>query len=335
MGDSFISGEAGRWQGNSTDASGSRWGTDRAYANGTYDPARIYGWTATNGCHRSDVSEINSSVTGVDTAENIACSGATTENIWRSSAGGKTFKGEIPQADRLAGIASTHAVKMIVLSVGGNDLGFSDIISACVEDYVLTRNRCNATQQAAVNAKMSTAMANVGKSVDEIRAVLAANGHPPLTYRIVLQSYSSPLPRAADNQLSQIGSGRINAGCPMYDEDLNWARDVLVPQLSASLRDVAHLKGVDFLDMQNALQGHEVCARETLKADLQHAPSQATSEWFRMVNTGALQGDMDESLHPNAYGQKVLGSCVSLVYAMGRGDFACSTHGSSTGVSRL
>ncbi|MFD8376401.1 GDSL-type esterase/lipase family protein [Streptomyces sp. NPDC059688] len=335
MGDSFISGEAGRWQGNSTDASGSRWGTDRAYLNGTYDAARVYGWTASNGCHRSDVAEVVSSSTDVTETENIACSGATTQNIWRSSAGGQSFKGEVPQADRLAGIASTHKVKMIVLSIGGNDLGFSDIISACVEDYVLTRSRCHTAQQSAVDSKMTAAMSNVGKAIDEIHTVMSANGHPAWTYRLVLQSYSSPLPRAADNQLSQIGSGRINAGCPMYDEDLNWARDSLVPQLSANLRHVADTHGAEFLDLQNALQGHEVCAKGTAKADLQHAPSKATSEWFRMVNTGTLQGDMDESLHPNAFGQKVLGTCLSFVYATAPGDFSCTTQASSTGVSRL
>ena len=58
LGDSFISGEAGRWQGNSLFAVGDRAGTDRAWTGTGYDPTRIYGASDANGCHRSDVSEI-------------------------------------------------------------------------------------------------------------------------------------------------------------------------------------------------------------------------------------------------------------------------------------
>ena len=57
LGDSFISGEAGRWQGNSIDSTTDRSGTDRAWTGTGYDPSLIYGATDANGCHRSDVAE--------------------------------------------------------------------------------------------------------------------------------------------------------------------------------------------------------------------------------------------------------------------------------------
>ncbi|AWZ04788.1 MULTISPECIES: hypothetical protein [unclassified Streptomyces] len=55
MGDSFISGEAGRWLGNTDRYDGSRNGTDRAWTGGSkYDPAKVYGASgAVGGCHRS------------------------------------------------------------------------------------------------------------------------------------------------------------------------------------------------------------------------------------------------------------------------------------------
>ena len=63
LGDSYISGEAGRWQGNSTSPLRDRDGTDRAAfdctpATCSYDSARVYGGTAASGCDRSDVAEI-------------------------------------------------------------------------------------------------------------------------------------------------------------------------------------------------------------------------------------------------------------------------------------
>src|SRR3954470_21926314 len=88
LGDSYISGEAGRWQGNSVNAAGDRDGTDRAAFNCaaavcSYDSARVYGPSAANGCDRSDVAEIKSATISVDQKINLACSGATTANIFR------------------------------------------------------------------------------------------------------------------------------------------------------------------------------------------------------------------------------------------------------------
>src|SRR5689334_11370674 len=55
LGDSFISGEGGRWLGNGTDPLGTRSGTDRAAFDCDepiglcdYDPARIYGASEEN-----------------------------------------------------------------------------------------------------------------------------------------------------------------------------------------------------------------------------------------------------------------------------------------------
>ncbi len=69
MGDSYISGEAGRWQGNSIDAAGSRDGTDRAWTGTGYDLSRVYlPPSDSDGCHRSDVAEIESASLAVDPA---------------------------------------------------------------------------------------------------------------------------------------------------------------------------------------------------------------------------------------------------------------------------
>src|SRR5215212_4171234 len=62
LGDSFSSGEAGRWNGNSLNIFGTRDGTDRA-ARCTlgifcsYDAHRVYGSSYDNGCQRADLGE--------------------------------------------------------------------------------------------------------------------------------------------------------------------------------------------------------------------------------------------------------------------------------------
>ncbi|MFD0350310.1 hypothetical protein ACFQ0M_38400 [Kitasatospora aburaviensis] len=147
LGDSYISGEAGRWKGNSVATGGNRAGTDRSWTGSGYDPSRIYGSTYASGCDRSDVAEVRSAPTVAQTQINLACSGAVAANVYRAANGGQSFKGEAPQADQLAAVAAQYNVKLITLSIGGNDLGFSDVIETCVKDYLVWYSYCHDDQQ--------------------------------------------------------------------------------------------------------------------------------------------------------------------------------------------
>ncbi|MFJ8016890.1 GDSL-type esterase/lipase family protein [Streptomyces sp. NPDC096339] len=313
MGDSYISGEAGRWKGNSLTNTGSRGGTDRAWVSGsTYDPAKVYGTTA-GGCHRSDSAEVRSAGAVADVAVNLACSGAVSQNVFRAANGGVAFKGEAPQADQLAAVAASHDVKVIALSVGGNDLGFADIIKECAYDFILWNSYCYDDQQAVVDGKIDAAMAGVGKSVDEIRAVMRAAGYADSSYRIVLQSYPSPIPRGAENRYTQSDWSRLNSGgCPFWNRDSDWARDSLVPQIANRIKGVAAAKGVQFLDLRDMLQGREVCAKASKLVSSTVPASAKTSEWARWIDSSETQGLVQESMHPNYYGQLAAGRCLAL-----------------------
>ncbi|MCT4352144.1 GDSL-type esterase/lipase family protein [Streptomyces sp. Je 1-79] len=324
MGDSYISGEAGRWQGNSLTTAGNRNGTDRAWTGSAYDPSRVYGATAANGCHRSDSAEVRSAGGIASALINLACSGATTKNVFRASQGGVAYKGEAPQADQLAAVAASHDVEVIVLSIGGNDLGFADIIRSCATDYIVWYSYCHDDQQDEVDAKIDTAMANVGRSVDEIRAVMSGAGYAASDYRIVLQSYPSPIPRASENRYAESGWTRTNTGgCPFWNLDSDWARDTLVPQVSNRLKGVAASKGVQFMDLRDMLQGREVCAKTSKLVSATVPASAATSEWARWIDPNETQGPVQENVHPNHYGQAALGRCLALIHARPSGNFSC------------
>ncbi|MFD0359102.1 hypothetical protein ACFVHW_36020 [Streptomyces sp. NPDC127110] len=316
MGDSYISGEAGRWKGNSLTNSGNRNGTDRAWVSGSsYDPAKVYGTTA-GGCHRSDSAEVLSAGAIAETAVNLACSGAVSQNVFRASNGGVAYKGEAPQADQLAAVAASRDVKVIALSVGGNDLGFADIIKDCAYDFVLWGSYCYDDQQAGVDQKIDGVMANVGKSVDEIRAVMRQAGYADSAYRIVLQSYPSPIPRGAENRYTQSDWSRLNTGgCPFWNRDSDWARDSLVPQIANRLKGVAAAKGLQFLDLRDMLQGREVCAKASKQVSSAVPASAKTSEWARWIDNNETQGLVQESMHPNHYGQLAVGRCLALAVA--------------------
>ncbi len=326
LGDSYISGEAGRWEGNHARDYGDRRGTDRAaYRRGwfwRYAPNRIYGSTNASGCHRSDVSPVDSSGIAADALVNLACSGASTVNLVRSSEGGVGLKGEPSQADQLAELAATHDVELVVVSVGGNDLGFGAIILDCALDYALSNSwwsqTCNADQQRNVDARLPDAMAGVGRAIDEVRAVLADAGQAPDSFRIALLSYPSPVPSGDEFRYRQgTWSRTFTGGCPFWNVDATWARDGFVPMLADSLAAVAADRGVEFLDLQDALEGREICADGASQGD------GADAEWARYLSTGVLQGEAQESLHPNALGQQAIGRCLGLLAAADPGAYRC------------
>ena len=331
LGDSFISGQAGRWQGNSNDPLGNRGGTDRAcvraLAGCRYEVGSVYlGGTRPPGCARSDVAEIRSAAIPVAERINLACSGAVTTGIFRSSNGGRAFKGEAPQADQLAGVAATRNVKLVVLSIGGNDIGFGEVVTACVLAYITQAPPCAEAQRRNIDARLPRTVAGVGKAIDEIRAVMRSAGYRPWHYRLVLQSYPSPVPRASENRYPQLGPARSTIGnCPLYDTDLNDARDTLVPRLDAELRAIALGKGVQFLSLKDALQGREMCARSAQLADATRPAAAHRSEWARFIGLSAIvQGEtIEEEAHPNAYGQAAIGRCLTLLFARETGSWAC------------
>jgi hypothetical protein len=325
LGDSFISGEAGRWNGNSLNMFGTRDGTDRAASCFlifcSYDATRVYGSSYANGCHRSDVAHIKSATISVNEKINLACSGARSVNIWRGSQGGQSFKGEAPQADQLLTVAQQKNVKLVVLTIMANDVSFADHVINCTVNWILGLGPCNAAQQAQLNSELPGAMNDLRKSIDEVRATMAAAGYSPSQWKFVLAGYSSPVPAAANVRYS--GSDRWwSGGCPFYDEDFNWAKNTATPLIVDSMRQVAAEKGVQFLDVRDALNGHESCHRNSSLVG-SSGPNSTIHEWVRWVNTGCCQGDAQESMHPNAFGQRAMGRCVTLMYAKPSGNWTC------------
>ncbi|MBT2451627.1 hypothetical protein J7F03_32130 [Streptomyces sp. ISL-43] len=317
MGDSFISGEAGRWLGNTDRYAGSRNGTDRAWTSGSaYDPAKVYGASgAVGGCHRSDVSEIAvAPLPGIEQRINLACSGAETVNVLSAAKGGQPYNGEAPQTDRLAALAKTKRVKLIALSIGGNDLGFGQIIGDCAYDWYF-RRLCWKKQAPVVEGKLPGVKAKVAAVVDDIRSAMRGAGYADGDYRLVLQSYPSPLPGGESFRLSQNDSDRMfKDGCPFNDRDATWAAYTLVPQIGGMVESVAVAKGTDFMDLRDALAGHEVCALGTEQVD-QGGPDPREHEWFRFLDYTNTQGTLEESTHPNVHGQKAMAACLGLVSA--------------------
>jgi hypothetical protein len=331
LGDSFISGEGGRWLGNGSEPFGTRSGTDRAafdcdsWGGCDYDPARIYGASEQNDCHRSDVAPIRSAPVAVDEKVNLACSGARLANVWPAALSGQSHFGEAPQVDQLAALARRTEVRMVVLTVGANDVGFGELVAGCALDWARSSEQdpalCRTGAQADVEAALPTMERGLLKALRAVRGTMAAAGFGGADYRLVAMGYASPFPAGRWIRYPEDGWGRLNqGGCPVWDGDADWAAGEGTDSIVAAMRAAAAGAGAEFLDLRHALDGHQLCDRRSRRAG-PRGPSPEGSEWVRRL--AFVQGSSRESLHPNAYGQRAIGTCLGFLYASSRGDYAC------------
>jgi lysophospholipase L1-like esterase len=331
MGDSFISGEGGRWLGNGSEPFGTRSGTDRA-AHGCgafgceYDPARVYGPSEANDCHRSDVAPILSAPIDVDEKVNLACSGAKARDLWPGDEGGTAHFGEPPEADQLAAVARRDDVRLIVVTVGANDVGFGELVAECAVDWARSpegeQATCHGAAEAHIQAAMPAAIRAITAALHGVRRVMRSAGYSRADYRLVAMGYASPFPEGNWFRYPEDGWSRLaEGGCPVWNADADWAADRATVDLAAALRSAAAATGAEYLDLADAFDGHQLCDRRDERVGAR-GPSPLTAEWFRRLSF--TQGSTRESLHPNAYGQKVMGTCLALLWHRPRGNYACA-----------
>ena len=354
VGDSAISGEAGRWAGNSN---GSPSNVDALGPTAYYDNVANTAETIP-GCHRSKASEIGIG-DGVLSA-NLACSGARTATQPFSS--GSDFKpgldfyddgaGHIGQAKALRQYAAGRNVKMVVALIGANDYGFADIVETCVLDWLTSpswwKNFCN--DDSSIRAKFTAAniaaiTTRVTNAFLNLRTAMREAGYDDDAWTLLAQTYSSPLPRGAQIRYPESGFTRQSiGGCGTWNADANWANDTVVATLNSTVRNAVSASGmtnVKLFDAQNALVGHRLCENtdglleEKGLASWQSAGAADLSEWVSQIRTtttlfGPYQ--LQEDAHPSYWGQLALRNCVRQAYNGGAPRGGTCTH-TTTGLN--
>jgi hypothetical protein len=351
VGDSAISGEAGRWAGNTN---GSSSNVDALGPTAYYDNASNTAETI-RGCHRSKAAEIG--IGGGVLSANLACSGARTYTQPFSS--GNDFKpgldfyddgaGHIGQAKALQQYASTHNVKMVVALIGANNYGFADIVQQCVQDWLLSPSwwpdYCN--DDSSIRAKFTAAnvasiTTNVANAFLNLRTAMRNAGYADSQWTLLAQTYSSPVPYGSQFRYSQSGYTRQSVGgCGFWNRDADWANNTVVPTLNSTITNAAAMSGmtnVKVFDARNALVGHRICENtdglleETGIANWRSPGAADRSEWVSQIRTvttvfGPYQ--LQEDLHPSYWGELALRNCVRQAYAGGAVTGGSCTHTSA------
>jgi len=333
VGDSYISGEAGRWAGN-TNGSSSK--TDALGSSAYYDNAAGNGESIA-GCHRSKSAEvyIGNGVSGV----NLACSGAKTSTVTE----GSTFKpgldfynsgGKEGQALMLQHFAATHNVKLIAVSIGGNNFNFASIVQTCIEDFLLSPswwpNYCN--DDSSVTSNFTTTNVNNQKAaiktaILNVALAMTNAGYSSAQYSIVVQDYPSPIPNGSGFRYSQSGYTRQSTGgCGFWNNDANYANSTMLPTIDGAVLGAAAATGlsnVKTMDLASAFNGRRLCENtvglleEEGLSSWTNAGAVDKTEWINQIRTVSAifpPYEIQEDLHPNYWAQLALRNCLTQAY---------------------
>lgn len=252
-----------------------------------------------NECHRSPKSwqrNVNLPGLGVSSPENpnidyqqVACSGAVTDNILREGQWG-----EPKQLDALHGNED-----YVLLSIGGNDLGFSDTVQRCIGLIPDTDKK---------TARPCWSMPEVTKTKDDINRFLAPNGAFETTIKAIHQKApNAKIVLAGYPQLFGQPFPGIK-GCTGITRDEAAYVDGLASYLAKETRSkVQGLAGqgtdIRYAETIPEFNGHEACTG-------------LGPQWINSLQKPIFEEGADqqpEMFHPNDQGQQAYVRAVQKV----------------------
>jgi hypothetical protein len=333
LGDSAISGEAGRWAGNTNM---SAWRVDALGSSAYWDTST---GESIPGCHRSRAAQAH--IGGGVASMNFACSGAKTSTGGTGS--GENFKPGIDfytgpkgvgQALALQEYAKTHNVKTVVVMIGANNYGFAAIVERCVTNWATSpswwKNYCSDDSDMTARftaTRQASETANVRGALKRVAQAMANAGYESSQYTILAQTYWSPIPRGPQIRYPESGWTRQSVGgCGAWNRDLNWANDTVVVAMNSTTKNAAatsELPNVEVLDLQNALDGRRLCENtvglleEVGLGSWQSPGAVDRTEWvaqIRTVTTLVPPYQLQEASHASYWGQKAMRNCLRLAY---------------------
>ena len=212
VGDSYISGEGGRWAGNTN---GSSINTDALGSTAYYDNARtrrddqpLSPLQGGRDHHRRRHQQQEPRLLGREDVDRHRRDGDFKPGLdfYNGSAG----QG---QALMLQNFAATHNVKMVNLSIGGNNFNFASIVQTCVDrladlaDVVegLLQRRLIGDAQLHVGERQRARRRAIKNAILNITTAMTNAGYSASQYAIVVQDYMSPLPTGSGIRYGGVG----------------------------------------------------------------------------------------------------------------------------------
>lgn len=224
-----------------------------------------------NGCHRTVSAWAR--LLGTKPTTHLACSGAKIGDLY---SGQETRAPDnVGQLERLKRLSSASRVSVVVITIGGNDLGFAAILKEC--------------RFAALGCL---------RQMDKVELPRLAEIRPRL-----VKAYKAIVGAAPAARVLVVGYPAIFPTPKSRFVDCGWLTDeekvrvtTLTRRLEDTIRGAAREAGVEFVSVLEALRGHELCTPDS---------------WIVPI-TSLQTGPLDQrQAHPTVPGQKAIFQVVA------------------------
>lgn len=238
-----------------------------------------------------------------------ACSGAVIDDIGSADGGykgqvrGGASLGELQRSKPLflesvesgflPGYVSQHRFverwqpAVASVSIGGNDIGFGDMLQNCVEPHIsrhLSDNTCYNTYE-----KRLELVNLIDRTVPRWMALYRQLKRESPSTRL----YAIGYPQIA------VDNGNCGSNVQLNKSELEFANET-VDYLNHDIRKAAEGAGVTFVDIGQALKGHRLCEAAGYDLAVNGLTTGGDAGPFGMGILGK------ESYHPNAFGQELI-----------------------------
>lgn len=224
---------------------------------------------------------------------NVSCGSATIADVYREEQTPTGYELHIP------GVIDKHdpdhpfdpvppqidalspSTDLVTVGVGGNSLGFGEILGKCIElgpTGSVGSSPCKDHFEGSMSARLETVRAEYDQML------MAIHAKAPFA-KVVTVGYPTVIPDAPANCLY----GNLQQFSTIRHADLNWLRESALEPLNAVIQQVTAAHDDRYVDIYSSSKGHSVCApgqQKWVEGILQHLVPPA---W-------AL-------VHPNARGQ--------------------------------
>ena len=236
------------------------------------------------------------------------------------------------QALMLQNFAATHNVTMIQLSIGGNNFNFADIIQTlrhqlphvAVVVAELLQRRQFGDGQLHHRQRDSADQRDPRRHQQHQDRDGQRRLQPPASTRSCSRPTRRRCRTAPAFRYSQSGFTRQSTGgCGFWNNDANWANSTALVKINNAVKSAAASAGVKVLDLAAAFNGRRLCENtvnlmeNSGKANWTVAGASDTTEWIAQIRTlSTVFGPyyVQESLHPNWWGEKAIRNCVRQAY---------------------
>ncbi len=156
-------------------------------------------------------------------------------------------------------------------------------------------------------------------------------GYADSSWTLLVQNYPSPVPNGSGFRYGESGYSRQNTGgCGFWNADADWANGTALPTINSTVTGAISQAGITnakTLNLASTFNGRRLCEStvglyEEVGLASWTAPTAVDrTEWVNQIRTVTTAGSspyyIQESLHPNYWGQLATRSCVRQAYNAG------------------